>query len=141
MADLTAANRDLGAEAPRRASAFRAIAEALAAEGDRRILWLPVCFGGGIALYFALTVEPPIWLGPATMLAAIVAAIALRRRPVWRSAAICLALGAAGFALIAETARERAAPMLERRVGPIALTARVIDIDTMERGLRNVVAP
>jgi competence protein ComEC len=141
MADLTAANRELGAEAPRRASAFRAIAEAVAAEGDRRILWLPVCFGGGIALYFALTVEPPIWLGLAITAAAIVTAIAFRRRPVWRSAAICLALGAAGFALIAETAGERAAPMLERRVGPIALTARVIDIDTMERGWRIVVAP
>ena len=35
------------------------LAEALAAEGDRRILWLPVFFATGIALYFTPTVEPP----------------------------------------------------------------------------------
>ena len=54
---------------------------------------------------------------------------------------MCLAIAAAGFALIAETARERAAPMLDRRLGPVALTGRVIDIDTMERGWRIVVVP
>jgi len=34
-----------------------ALAQRLAAEGDRRLLWLPVIFGAGIALYFALTFE------------------------------------------------------------------------------------
>src|SRR5205814_5821271 len=47
-----------------------ALAEALAAEGDRRILWLPVFFGTGIALYFTPTFEPPWWLGLAATIAA-----------------------------------------------------------------------
>ena len=128
-------------EAPRRARPWRILAAALAAEGDRRILWLPVFFGLGIALYFALTVEPPLWLGPLVALVAALAGILLRERPAWRGAAFCLAVAATGFALIAETARERAAPMLDRRLGPVAVTGRVVDIDTMERGWRIIVAP
>jgi competence protein ComEC len=94
-----------------------------------------------IPLYFALTVEPPLWLGTTVMLAAIAAAIVSRRRPVWRGAATCLALAAAGFALIGETTRERAAPMLDRRLGPVAVAGSVVDIDTLDRGWRIIVAP
>jgi hypothetical protein len=65
-----------------------ALAEALAAEGDRRILWLPVFFGTGIALYFTPTFEPPWWLGLAATIAAIIPAILLRRRAAVRNAAI-----------------------------------------------------
>jgi competence protein ComEC len=75
------------------------------------------------------------------MLATIAAAIAARRRPVWRGAAISLALAAAGFVLIGETTRERAAPMLDRRLGPVAVAGSVVDIDTLDRGWRIIVAP
>ena len=50
------------------------LAEALAAEGDRRILWLPVFFATGIALYFTPTVVPPWWLGLAATAAALIPA-------------------------------------------------------------------
>jgi len=129
----------------RRAWPFRRLADAFAAESERRILWLPVFFGCGVALYFALTAEPPAWLGPVVVSAAVVAALLLRRAPdrhrFWRSAALCVALATAGFALIAETARERAAPMLDHRLGAVALTGLVIDIDTVDRGWRIIVAP
>ena len=59
MAEISVADGGFEAAESRRAGPFRAIAEALAAESDRRILWAPVFFGAGIALYFALTVEPP----------------------------------------------------------------------------------
>ncbi len=141
MADISLGEERLEAASSRRSGPFRAIGAALAAEGDRRILWLPVLFGAGIALYFALTGEPPLWLGPVAVIAALAVAILLRRWPAGRAAALCLAVGAAGFALIGETARERAAPMLDHRLGPIALTGRVVDIDTMERGWRIIVEP
>jgi competence protein ComEC len=140
MAEISVAGEGLGAPS-RRAGPFASLAAAFAAEGERRILWLPVWFGSGIAVYFTLTVEPPIWLGPAIMLSAIAAAILLRRRPVWRGAAVSLAFAAAGFALITETTRERAAPMLDRRLGPVAITGGIVDIDTLDRGWRIVVAP
>ena len=139
MADISL-GEELAASAEHR-NPFRRLADALAAESDRRILWLPVFFGGGIALYFALTVEPPGWLGAGIAGVAGAAAWRLRRRPAWRSAAVCVAIVAAGLALITATARERAAPMLERRVGPVAFVGRVIDIDTLDRGWRIIVAP
>jgi competence protein ComEC len=140
MAEISLPDGGFAASTERR-NPLRRLAEALAAEGDRRILWFPVFFGGGIALYFALTAEPPLWLGPAIATAAGLAAWLLRRHPPWRSAALCLAVAAAGLALITETARERAAPMLDHRLGPVAMTGRVIDIDTLDRGWRVIIAP
>jgi competence protein ComEC len=140
MADISLGEQGLEATGERR-NPLQRVADALAAEGDRGILWLPVFFGSGIALYFALTIEPPIWLGPMIALAGGLAAFALRGHRAWRSGFFCLAIAAVCFALIAETTRERAAPMLERRLGPVALTGRVIDIDTMERGWRIILAP
>ena len=46
----------LGAPRWRRLNPFPAFAEALAAEGDRRILWLPVFFGTGIWMLVATIV-------------------------------------------------------------------------------------
>ena len=140
MAEISVPGEGLGVPS-RRAGPFASLAAALAAEGERRVLWLPVCFGCGIALYFALAIEPPIWLGPAIIAPAIAVAFLLRRRPIWRGAAVSLAFAAAGFALITETARERAAPMLGHRLGPVAITGNVVDIDTLDRGWRIIVAP
>ncbi|MGH7095545.1 MAG: hypothetical protein ACREFB_18675, partial [Stellaceae bacterium] len=82
MTDIAAGNDEIGpAPQPRwrRIIVWSALVETVAAEGERRILWLPVWFGTGIALYFALTIEPPLWLGAALTLAAATAALALRR--------------------------------------------------------------
>jgi len=117
------------------------LADALAAEGDRRILWLPVFFATGIALYFTPRVEPPWWLGVAATAAALIPAILFRRRPVLRNAAIALAFCGAGLAVMQQARWERGAPMLERRLGPVALTGRVIDVDLLDRGWRVIVAP
>ncbi|HTW50388.1 MAG TPA: ComEC/Rec2 family competence protein [Stellaceae bacterium] len=141
MADISLGEGRIEGAPPRLTRLVRGLADAFAAESDRRILWLPVFFGSGIALYFALTVEPPLWLGPAVAGVAGAAAWLMRRRRLWRNAAFCVAIGAAGLALITATARQRAAPMLDHRVGPVSFTGRVIDIDTLERGWRIIVAP
>ena len=141
MADLAAAGEGLDA-APRRSLwPLRAVAAAFAAEGDRRILWLPVFFGTGIALYFALTIEPPPWLGVTLTIAATLITVALKRWPALRNCGIALAFAAAGFAVMQEARLERGTPMLERRLGPAAITGRVVDIDALERGWRIIVAP
>jgi competence protein ComEC len=140
-ADLAGPGDRLGAASQWRWRPLAALAEALAAEGDRRILWLPVFFGAGIALYFTPTIEPPRWLGLALTIAAILPAILLRHRPAWRNAAIAAAFCAAGLAVMQQARWEYGAPMLERRIGPVAFTGRVVDVDTLERGWRIVVAP
>ena len=52
---------------------------------------------------------------------------------------MALTVFAAGFALICETARERQAPVLQRRLGPVTVTGRVVDIDLAQNGWRIVV--
>jgi competence protein ComEC len=141
MADLAAAGESLGAALRRGRGPFTAFAEALAAEGDRRILWLPVFFGTGIALYFALTIEPPLWIGGAATIGAAAVAVALRRRPALRNAGIALAFVAAGFAVMQQARWERGTPMLERQFGAVAITGKVIDIDPLGRGWRIILAP
>ena len=143
MADVAA---DLAERGPSGSALWRwrplaYLGDALAAEGDRRILWLPVFFATGIALYFTPTVEPPWWLGLAATAAALVPAIVFRRRPVLRNTMLALAFCGAGLAVMQQARWERGAPMLERRLGPVALTGRVIDVDLLDRGWRVIIAP
>src|SRR5436305_12848044 len=128
MADVAVAESRLGA-ALWRSRPLAALAEAFAAEGDRRILWLPVFFGTGIAFYFTPTFEPPWWLGLAATIAAIIPAIALRRRPALPNAALALAFCAAGLAIMQHARWDRGAPLLDRRIGPVLVTARGFDVD------------
>ena len=67
--------------------------------------------------------------------------MALRRVPIARTVAVLLALVAAGFALIQFAAWRDGTPMLDHRLGSVALTGRVIDIDQLERGWRVIIAP
>jgi|HubBroStandDraft_4_1064222.scaffolds.fasta_scaffold00799_12 competence protein ComEC len=131
-----------GYAAPRwRPRLVAGIVKALAGESDRRILWLPVFFGTGIALYFALTFEPVGWAGLGATGAAIALVSLLWRHPAGRDAAIAFAFAAAGFVAIQEAQRSQGAPILQRRLGPVAVTGRVVDIDALDHGWRIVVMP
>src|SRR6185437_8078088 len=143
MADLAVGESTLGtAERPSRRllSPFRWAAATVAAEGERRVLWLPVCLGGGIALYFTLTVEPPLWLGAAVFLPIVIASLPLRRRPAIAGTLVALAFVAAGFALVQAARWERGAPLLDHRLGAVPVSGRVVDVDTLDRGWRVIVA-
>jgi competence protein ComEC len=141
MADAAIASGGFGAASGWGARFLKAVAEAYAAEGERRLLWLPVCFGTGIGVYFSLTFEPPLWFGCSATVAAGIAALALHRRPLWCEAALAVTLFCAGFALIGETTWQRQAPMLQRRLGPVTVAGRVLDIDSLDRGWRIIIAP
>ena len=141
MADAAIAVGGLGAASRWGARLFRAAAHSYAAEGERRLLWLPVFFGAGIGVYFSLTFEPPMWLGFGAALAAGTGTFALHQRPLLCEAMLALTLFCAGFALIEETTWQRQTPMLQRRLGPVAVTGRVVDIDSVDRGWRVVVTP
>ena len=115
------------------------LASRLAAEGERRLLWLPVFFGAGIGVYFLLRVEPPLWPGIVAAFAGGLLAFAGRRNLLWCEVALAFTAFAGGFAMMRETTREREAPMLQRRLGSVAVIGRVIDIDIVERGWRIVI--
>lgn len=117
------------------------LAGALLAERERWPLWLPVLMGTGIGLYFAVGEEPPLWLGPAALLGAVLAALAAWRRGRHGTVAIaCVAL-ALGFAAAQLQSWLVAAPVLERRLGPVNIEGRLVAIDPLPEGARVVVAP
>ena len=140
MADV-AVSSAAGAAPPLYRQFYDALTAAFAAEGERRILWLPVWFGAGIGFYFELVFEPPLWFGIGAALAAIVVCTIVWRRPVPRGIALALAFAAAGFAVMQEAGWEHGGPMLDRRLGSVALTGRVLDVDALDRGWRVVIVP
>jgi len=141
MADTAVAGERVGLLPAWTARIVADVSDRFAAEGERRLLWLPVFFGVGIGVYFALQVEPPLWPGVAAAIAGAGLSFAVRRHLAWCEVALALTVFAAGFALICQTARERQAPMLQRHLGPVPVTGRVIDIDLAQNGWRIVVEP
>jgi len=118
-----------------RALAGRLGAELLA-ERERWVLWLPVAVGSGVAVYFALPVEPARWIGPAVILAAASAALALRRRLPLLMLALGVGAAALGFTDATERTRAVAAPVLERPAVAVALEGRILSIEPLDAGQR-----
>lgn len=118
-----------------RLAALRGI---LATERPRLVLWVPVAFGLGVALYFALPGEPPAWAGPAAILAMGLCAFAAFRVG-WRATAVlllALALVAAGGTRAHWRGWEVVAPVLTRIWSGAELSGRVVASEIRPEGRR-----
>jgi competence protein ComEC len=123
----------------------RALVRSLLAERERWVLWLPVAFALGIGGYFALPVEPPSSLGLALALPLAALAVMARRSirpnaPAVFLASLPLAFAAAGFAAAQFETWRVAAPVLERRIGPVTVEGRVADVEVQAEGTRVTLA-
>lgn len=117
-----------------------ALAAPFLAERERWPLWLPVGFGAGIAVYFALGVEPPLWLGLALGLAGLAAAM-LSLRVADTALRVMLAATAAlslGFAHAKLREARVAAPVLSHKTGPVGLDGLVESVQVHGKGVRVV---
>jgi competence protein ComEC len=112
------------------------MAATAAAERDRWGLWLPVAFGAGIAWYFSLMHEPPVWAGGAGALAAAGLAILGRRHTGVLLAGIAGLAIAAGFATAQMRTAMVAAPVLEQPLSYAGILARVLEVETRPPGRR-----
>jgi competence protein ComEC len=115
-----------------------------AAQVERWLLWSPVAFGCGCALFFALTFEPSPWAVYGAAAAAATAAL-LARRTRRRGLAIGLALLAffvSGLAASELRAQRVAAPIAPANLGARRVEAWVVDNanNTSDRG-RVLLAP
>lgn len=103
-------------------------------EGDRLFLWVPVAFGSGIALYFALLREPSL-IAIAVLVALL--ALAVRQFGLWSMggrlvlAGLLIALGAMTATLRSEWV---AAPVIHERLVGAQVRGRVVGIDPREDG-------
>lgn len=100
-------------------------------QGQRGALmpWTAVALGIGVALYFALPVEPgPVEYGAAGVLVGLGLALGLWRRETLAPLGLVLALSAIGFASAGLRAHQVAGPVLDfRYYGPVE--GRVVGID------------
>src|SRR5438445_2727388 len=108
------------------------------------MLWLPVVIGLGIAIYFELPSEPPLWLGPLLAVGAFVLVLANLSPPAGPAApgafdfqrvAWYLQLGAVGYALAPATVIERGRP------DGIVRTIDALRADTTARILKALPGP
>jgi len=121
----------------------RNFARALASERERWALWLPVAFGSGIGIYFALPAEPPravVFLLVCMAMSLILAAFFLRYMFL-RACCVGVAVLLAGFGIAQWRTEMVTAPVVMHRIGPVMLEARVESAQLHGKGVRAVLAP
>src|SRR5262245_27641091 len=129
----------IDSEVPPAGLAIRAstrIAAPFLAESDRWLLWFPVSLAAGIAVYFGLPSEPPLWSGLAAV-GVLCAAAAMRRcRPA--SLLILALIGAATLGFTAAQWRTYlvAAAVLASDDQWVDLSGQVLDVEIDSPGSR-----
>jgi competence protein ComEC len=114
-----------------------AVAARLDAERERWALWTPVALGLGIAIYFELPSEPPLWLGIAATSAGLLLCAARSVAPALLAIGVSLAAGGLGFGAAVWRTQSVAAPVLARTYsGPVE--GRVAEIGMLPGGHRVV---
>jgi competence protein ComEC len=113
----------------------------LLAERERWLLWLPVGLGAGIAGYFALPLEPPLWLGATgLLLASLLLCLLWWRLPAqafqgWAPGLLGAVVLLLGFTVAAWRTHLVEAPVLDRRAA-YQLEATVLLVEDRIRGQR-----
>jgi len=110
----------------------------LAVERDQWLLWAPVGLGIGVAIYFALPEEPPLWLGPILTLCGALLSLLCRRRTRFATPATALTLIALGFCAASLRTAFVAAPILDHDIGPVRIEGVIQAIDPLPTGQRLV---
>lgn len=113
------------------------VARRLDAERERWALWTPVALGLGIAIYFELPSEPPLWLGIATMLIGFLLCAARGAAPALLVIGVTLAAGGLGFTAMTWRTQSVAAPVLVRAYSG-AVEGRIVEIGILPEGRRVV---
>jgi competence protein ComEC len=113
----------------------------LLAERERWLLWLPVGLGAGIATYFALPLEPPLWLGATgLLLASLLMGWMWWRLPanafeVWAPGLLGALVLVLGFTVATWRTHLVEAPVLDRRAA-YELEGTILLVEDKIRGQR-----
>ncbi|MCP3389446.1 ComEC family competence protein [Bradyrhizobium sp. CCGB12] len=102
------------------------------AGAGRLLPWVPVAFGGGIALYFAADHEPVLSVVVTTAAALMLGAVLLRRSRLF-AVAIMIAAVATGFAMATWKTARIAHPVLAKPLYSVSLSGFVEARDVRER--------
>lgn len=110
----------------------------IAAQKGRLFLWIPVAFGAGIALYFALAAEPG-WLGGIVPVAVLLPALFWMYRRHFDSvgwflafaAGVALFCASCGFLAAQVGTRSAGTPMLHKSIGPVDVEGTVESVEDL----------
>jgi competence protein ComEC len=105
----------------------------------RLMPWLPIAFGLGIVVYFTADREPAIWAAPALALAAAVATVFARARPVAFPILLGVTAIAAGFAVVTLKSARIDHPILRYTAWNVSIAGFVEVREERERSDRIVV--
>ncbi|MEO0729522.1 MAG: ComEC/Rec2 family competence protein, partial [Pseudomonadota bacterium] len=114
----------MNSTAPRRPTTYR----------GRHFLWLPVCFGIGIGIYFSLRVEPLPWLVACLTVALVLGALLVRSRSTLYVAMVACATVAAGFSCATLRTYTVSAPVLAIDLRTATLSGFVSDVAVRSDG-------
>ncbi len=107
-------------------SVRKQIADWAIEETERFALWVPVAIGLGAGGYFALKVEPPIWVGPIFLISFyLFSRLSEIRRRFW----LALMLTAIGFCAADIRTELVRAPVLEKELPISALEGRLVSVE------------
>jgi competence protein ComEC len=123
----------------------RSLSREVAAQWDRVLLWTPVAFGAGAAVYMALQREPPVSLALAVGCAAAAIAVLVRRFSTDRRALAASGLAAVvavGFMVAKLHSDAVATPIVPVGLGVTTVEGFVVDVESpSQRGPRLLIAP
>lgn len=105
------------------------------AEHGRFFLLLPIATGAAILIYFALPVEPPLWLGFLALILSGAMLAAGWRHPYWRFAAFMVLAASLGFAR-AEWRTASMPPLVSVPDGVSSLSGFVARVEPLPSGAR-----
>ncbi len=108
----------------------------LAAERQNWPGWLAAMLGLGIAGYFALPAEPPLWLGGAGSAVLAVGLVLLRRTTLAAIALAALLAVAVGFGAAQWRTAIVAAPQLQKPLSHVHIVGRLTEIEPYPTGIR-----
>src|SRR6185312_15637912 len=95
------------------------------------MLWLPVALGLGIAIYFELPSEPPLWLAAAVGAAGLLLAFLAPAGGAARALGIGVVAASLGFGLVTWRTASLAAPTLSRPLFSMNVEGRIADIQRL----------
>ena len=129
-ADDTGSRRTSGfVEGFRLLARVRRLSAPLLAEQDRWFLWIPVLFGSGILIYFALPAEPPLLASAMPVPAALMLALVWRRGIAAIIVTACALAVSLGFFAAKLRSDWVAAPILERPLSGVEVEGFVENVE------------
>lgn len=120
---------------------YTSLKQLFLAEHSSWILWLPVAFALGIITYFNLAHEPSFAYSALGTLFSLACCIALRQRPgaYWLFLYLCFFCAGSMVAQARTIACH--APVLTKRIGPVALTAKIESVELTPTARRITLKP